>query len=219
LVDAIDTNNACDIFVRDLQNQTTELISVDENGVAAGAYNTNNPVLAAFSPSISADGRYVLFESAATNIVPAVYPPDRINFGFGRLNVYLRDRVLGKTSLVSVDPTGTAAGNGPSLWSVLSGDGRKVIFVSLAANLVTSPSVANSGLDPYNVYVRDLIAGTTSLLSIQYDGKAAVGGGVLALGISSNATMAVFTDYSANLARLSTTNFTPLNVYFKRIAP
>ena len=220
LVDAVDTNNASDIFVRDLQDQKTELISVSENGSAAGAYATNNPIIAAFPPSVSADGRYVVFESVATNIVPAVYPPiNPIDYGYGPLNVYVRDRVTGTTSLVSLDPTGTTAGNGPSTYAVISGDGRKVIFVSLADNLVSMPGVTYYLFDRNNVYVRDLVTGTTTLLSLQYDRKATVGGGIQVLGISSNATVAAFTDNSVNLTRITITNFNPYNVYFKRIGP
>ena len=80
---ANDTNNAQDVFVRDLQSSTTTLASANTGGVFSG--NGNSVALA-----ISADGRYVLLASKAQNLAPASYTA-------GTENLFLRDRQSGTT--------------------------------------------------------------------------------------------------------------------------
>jgi hypothetical protein len=148
-----DTNAAADIFVRDRELGTTERVSVTTGGVAGNA----NSALS----SISGDGRYVVWETYATNFVAGDTnaSPD----------IFLRDRQLGTTQCVSVS-TGGVLGNSNSELPSISGDGRFVTFHGRATNLVA--------LDPngmgYDVFVRDLLNGTTECVSVAITGN---GGG------------------------------------------
>ena len=128
-----DTNGFMDVFVRDRQDGTTVRASLTNGGAQATGSCEN--------PSISADGRYVGFESIASNLVAgdtnAVY------------DVFLRDLVNGTTDRVSVGAAGVQ-GSSSSFYSSLSSDARYIAFYSLATNLV--PGDVNGGAD---VFVRD----------------------------------------------------------------
>ena len=143
-----DTNGARDIFVRDRQLGTTERVSVDSGGVQG---NSDSDFA-----SISSDGRYVAFQSFATNLVPgdtnAVW------------DIFVRDRQLGTTERASVD-SGGAQGNGDSIHPVISSNGRYVAFESHSTNLV--PGDTNSVTD---IFVRDLQLGTTERVSVDSGG-------------------------------------------------
>jgi hypothetical protein len=123
------------------------------------------------TPALSSDGRYVLFASAANNLgllsgtnpIPRLFPP--------RLNVFLRDRTNGTTTLVSVNAIGTGGGNGDSYPTGISTDGRYACFESSASDLVASDT--NGVTD---VFVRDLLLGTNFLISVGTDD--AIGNGV-----------------------------------------
>ncbi|HET7487907.1 MAG TPA: hypothetical protein VFJ85_08260 [Acidimicrobiales bacterium] len=125
---------------------TTDLVSRAAGaGPAASGAST--------APSISADGRYVAFESAAANLSPD--DPDAVS------DVYVRDRRSGAVTLVS-RATGAsgAKGNGASRAPSISADGKVVAFASAATNLDPADTDATT-----DVYVRDLVAGTTVLVS------------------------------------------------------
>ncbi|OZV81054.1 hypothetical protein CA850_13005 [Micromonospora echinospora] len=107
-------------------------------------------------PAISADGRYVTFDSDATNLVP-----DDTN---GVSDIFVRDRITGTTTRVSVSTTGDQA-NGFSRASAISADGRYVAYHSLATNLV--PDDTNDEID---VFVRDRATGTTTRVSVSTNG-------------------------------------------------
>jgi Tol biopolymer transport system component len=138
---ANDTNSTQDVFVRDLVNGMTTLVST--TSTASGNSYSDNPV-------VSADGRYVAFDSLADNLVA--------NDSNGSQDVFVRDLVNGTTTLVST--TGTASGNSHSNNPVVSADGRYVVFLSDASNLV-----ANDSNGSQDVFVRDLVNGTTTLVS------------------------------------------------------
>ena len=122
------------------------------------------------APSISPDGRYVLFASTANNLVllgtntplPAPFP--------ARLNVFLRDRTNATTTLASVNLAGSGGGNGDSLPAAVSTNGRYALFESGASDLV--PGDTNSATD---VFVRDLVNGATLLVSVGTNGGVANG--------------------------------------------
>lgn len=141
-----DTNAVDDVFVRDLQKNTTERVSVSSAGVP-GDDNSHQP-------SISSDGRHVAFHSKATNLLAD--GADRN----GRGDVFVRDRQTGTTERVSVGAGGTEA-NLVSSGASISADGRYVTFTSLAATLV--PYDTNSA---YDVFVRDRLLGTTVRVSV-----------------------------------------------------
>jgi Tol biopolymer transport system component len=133
-----DTNGAYDAFVRDLQTDTTERISVGSRGIQANSYS--------YRPEFSAHGRFVAFESVATNLVPG--DSNRSN------DVFVRDRTTGLTARVNVGTTGTQ-GNGYTAFAAISADGRFVAFESVASNLVPG----DSGVE--DVFVRDRKANKT----------------------------------------------------------
>ncbi len=129
------------IYVKDLQTGAIELISrTTSGGFAAGG------VVANTAHSMSADGRYVLFQTGAANIVGGV--------SGGSILVYLRDRTLGATELMSVGAGGAAA-NSQSDVAAISPNGRFVSFRSFATNLGSTNFVSR-------VFVRDRVAGTTT---------------------------------------------------------
>jgi Tol biopolymer transport system component len=147
----VDTNSSQDVFVRDLVANTTTLVSraAGASGAQAGDHS--------ISPSISADGRYVAFVSLAANLLG---PAGDTN---SAQDVFVRDLVGGTTTLASraSGPSGVQALGGASAPSI-SADGRYVAFVSLAANLLGPAGDTNSAQD---VFVRDLVGGTTTLAS------------------------------------------------------
>ena len=114
-----DSNGYTDVFVRDRKLHKTVRVSVGAAGVQGNG--------ASYQPSISADGRYVAFVSDASNLVLG-----DVN---GYTDVFVRDRKLHKTSLVSVDSAGVQ-GNSDSLSPSISADGRYVAFDSEASDLV-----------------------------------------------------------------------------------
>jgi len=144
--------NGLDIFdalVHDVVAGTTEIASVSN----AGAQTDNDPIT---FPAISADGRYVAFDSVARTLV--------IDDTNGKADVFVRDRLLGTTERVSVD-SAAAQANGLSSNPSISADGRFVVFSSFASNLVSDD--VNSWSD---VFVRDRLLGTTERLSEATDG-------------------------------------------------
>ena len=114
-----DTNGDTDVFVRDLRAKTTKLVSVASSGKQANSYSSY--------PSISANGRYVAFDSTASNLVP--------DSNGGMPSVYLRDLQDGTTKKISVDSSGNQA-NGEAFNPSINADGRYVAFTSYADNLV-----------------------------------------------------------------------------------
>ncbi len=128
-----DTNDRQDIFVHHLDTGETVRVSVNSRGNEANGWSNE--------PSISANGRYVVFESKASNLVPGDTDD--------QWDIYVHDLGSGRTELVSADSSGTA-GNRDSLQPVISAGGRYVAFVSSAGNLLGTDA---SGYE--NILVRD----------------------------------------------------------------
>jgi Tol biopolymer transport system component len=150
-----DTNRLGDVFVRDRWTGKTTRVSVDSHGRQGGGDRTNN---GSNAPAISANGRYVAFHSADSNLVPGDTN--------GVFDIFVHDRRTGRTMRVSVGDHGAQA-NAESLGPAsISADGRYVAFASLASNLVSGD--ANEITD---VFVRDLSAGRTILASMGNDGS------------------------------------------------
>jgi Tol biopolymer transport system component len=141
-----DTNNATDVFIRDLAGTSTILVSANTNGLPGNA--------ASHSAAMTPDGRYVAFVSAASDLVPSDTN--------GIPDMFLWDLQSGQTTLVSVGAKSTSASypGGSSESPVITPDGRYVAFQSTATNLV--PGVPASG----DVYVRDLLTSNTIWASI-----------------------------------------------------
>jgi Tol biopolymer transport system component len=144
-----DTNNWQDVFVHDRQTGTTTRVSVGPGGVQGNRGSV--------SASISADGRFVAFESSADNLVAG----DTNGVG----DVFVHDRQAGTTTRVSVGPAGVQSSGGA--FPVISGDGRRVAFQSFASDLV--PGDTNNAHD---VFVHDRQTGTTTRVSVGAAGEA-----------------------------------------------
>ncbi len=138
------------VYVRDLQQGTLEREDVTADGTPENG--------GASQPTISADGRFVAFDSSATNLVSGVP---------GNFQMYLRDRNTGGVKLVSVGMDGSPA-NAVSTGPALSADGRYVAYYSNATNLVSQ----NTGGIP-EVYVYDTETAQTVLASSAADGTPA----------------------------------------------
>jgi len=154
-----DTNAKADVFVHDRSTGLTERVSVD----SAGAEANENSTFA----TISADGGFVVFASAATNLVAGDTN--------GYWDIFVHDRSTGVTERVSVDSAGAEAnwgsgydGDGLSI----SADGRWVAFSSRASNLVAGDT---NGIR--DVFVRDRSAGTTERVTVDSSGAQAKWGG------------------------------------------
>lgn len=159
LVVTNDTNGRPDIFVRDLQTGITTLISVNAAGTGSGNQGSEQ------SWTISPDGRYVAFTSEASDLVNN----DTNSFDW---DVFVRDLWMGTTTLVSVNAAGTGSGNNTSVHPAISSDGRYLAFMSFASNLV-----ANDNNGTSDMFVRDLQAGTTTLVTVNAAGTASGNGG------------------------------------------
>jgi Tol biopolymer transport system component len=142
-----DPDGVLDVFVRDLQTHANTLVS---RATGADGAKCNEHCEA---PAISADGRFVAFESRASNLDPAD--------GDNVFDVMVRDLQTSTTTLVSrASGVGGAKSDGESFWPAISSDGRFVAFHSTGSNLDPADR------DPMNdVYVRDLQTGTTTLVS------------------------------------------------------
>ncbi|PYS58962.1 MAG: hypothetical protein DMF74_22425, partial [Acidobacteria bacterium] len=146
------------VYVRDVVAGTTRMVDVNLAGTDRGNSFSSDDAW------IGDDGRYVLFTSFASDLVA--------NDTNGVSDVFLRDMVAGKTSLVSVNRAGTDSGRPGfiffgSIAEGMSSDGRYILFTSYANDLVTSTPSTN--IDQH-LYVRDMVAGTTTLIDITRDG-------------------------------------------------
>ena len=141
-----DTNADYDVFVHDQQTRTTTRVSVGPGGAQG------NGVISYFSPAISADGRWVAFESWASNLVAGDTNE--------KADAFVHDQQTGTTTRVSVGPGG-AQGNGDSWVSAISGDGRWVSFMSHASNLVVRDTNGKA-----DVFVYDRQTETTARVSL-----------------------------------------------------
>ncbi|MEG5034449.1 calcium-binding protein [Microcoleus sp. AT3-D2] len=183
-----ETNNRNDIFVRDLSTNTTTRVSVDSAG------NPGNSD--SFSPSISADGRFVAFQSQASNLVPG----DTNNF-FNQLKIFVRDLSTNTTTRVSVNSAGIQ-GDENSFNPSISADGRFVAFQSQASNLV--PGDTNNKQD---FFVRDLSNNTITRVSVDSAGDRGQNDDALfGPSISADGRFLVFASDASNLVPGDTNN-------------
>ena len=198
-----DTNDETDIFVRDRLTNTITRVSVDSAGNQA---NRNSS-----TPSISADGRFVAFESFAFNLVPG-----DTNSSY---DIFVRDTLTNTTTCVSVDSAGNQANidfvrptpvNTPTRVSFdlaanqlnaysdnasISADGRFVAFSSDATNLV--PGDTNRDED---IFVRDRLTNTTTRVSVDSAGNQANSGSyIFTSSISADGRFVAFSSDATNL--------------------
>jgi len=146
-----DTNGEHDAFVRDRATGVTSRVSVSSEGVEANGWST--------CCDISADGRYVAFESGASNLVPG----DTNGMG----DIFVHDCITGQTERVSIASDG-AQGNGQSHTTSISADGCFIAFRSFASNLVPGDTNGGDG-----IFVHDRLTGQTTRVSVASDGAEA----------------------------------------------
>jgi Tol biopolymer transport system component len=172
-----DTNDRSDIFIRDRLFGTTQRVI---NQAVGGTFGSSNP-------AISADGRYVAFQSDATNL--------QLQDTNDKFDIFVRDRVNGTTEVISVGQGGLA--NGHSTSPAISGNGRYVAFASEASNLVSGDT--NGRRD---IFVRDRITGTTERVSVTTFGAQGNGNSFipdLRPAISADGRYVAFTSEASNL--------------------
>jgi Tol biopolymer transport system component len=180
---ARDRNGERDVYVRDMLKQRTQLVSVSSREVGGDK--------GARAPAISAGGRYVVFSSWASTLVPG--DTNR------KSDVFIRDRRLGTTHRVSVSSNerqGNRQTHGESTFigsAAVSADGRFVAFNSLASNFVRGDT--NDTLD---VFVRDRAEGTTSLMSEATDGSTGNGTSSWAV-LAADGSRAAFSSAASDL--------------------
>jgi Tol biopolymer transport system component len=147
---AVDDNRLNNLFVRDAKTGATDLI-----GRASGADGAAADADVLAPASISADGRYVAFASAADNLVPGDTN--------GKADVFVRDRLTNTTTRVSVKSDGSQ-GSLASADPDISADGQRIAFTSSSS---FDPVDSDSATD---VYVHDMTTGTTTLVSVNGSG-------------------------------------------------
>lgn len=188
-----DFNLLTDVFVRDIGAGTTERVSVGLGGADPDGPSSH--------ASLSADGRLVVFESSATNLVPG-----DVN---GTADVFLRDRLAGTTTLLTLTPGGQQSqGDGRS--PRITPDGRHVAW--LAGNLDV---VGLSGPAYLRAVVRDLETGTTVLASVSAEGVPSNAGCSLPA-LSDDGQVVAFASGASNLVP-GDTNF-QLDVFVRDLA-
>lgn len=148
-----DTNNVPDVFVHDLQNHTTARVSIATDGTQSNAES-------GYDAAISADGRYIAFNSGGSNLVP--------NDTNDEYDIFVRDQIAGTTERVSLTYDGNQSDNDASTGIDISADGRYVVFSTPASNMV--PNDTNSA---YDIFMRDRLLETTVRISIASDGSEA----------------------------------------------
>jgi Tol biopolymer transport system component len=141
------------IYVRNLSTGAIQLAS--RNSAGLGANNDS------FNPTLSSTGRYIAFWSYASNLVAGD--------ANGVEDVFVVDLSTGVTTLASVGTNGQR-GNGGSDLPVISGNGRYVVFWSLTSNFAAGDT--NNAAD---VFIRDRVAATTTLVSANGSGRPANG--------------------------------------------
>ncbi len=171
-----DTNDLPDVFVRDLSYGTTNRVSMSTAGLQADG--------ASFDVAISADGRYVAYDSMAGNLVA----------GDSNLStdVFVRDLRYGITNRISLN-SASGQGNSYSAGPAVSADGRYVAFTSAASNLVSGDTNARS-----DVFVRDIRFGLTYRVSLGA-GDTQPNGDSTAASISADGRFVAFTSAGSNL--------------------
>jgi Tol biopolymer transport system component len=177
-----DRNRATDIFVHDRKTGRTGRISVSSRGREGNSWSD--------APTLSADGRYVAFTSAASNLVAG--DTNRLP------DVFVRDRARGKTRRASLSSrgrqgTGKPGSNGSNA-PTISADGRYVAFHSDMPNLV--PGDTNRTFD---IFVNDRVTRKTERVSVNSRGRQANAENLGAPSISAHGRYVAFASLATNL--------------------
>lgn len=177
---ATDTNAYSDVFVYDRTSLAPELLSLRTNGTLGNSHSN--------MPDISDDGTVVAFASSASTLVPSDTNGDA--------DIFVRDRVAGTTTRISVSSTGAQANN-RSTSPAISANGNWITYSSRATNLLGSGNDTN-GLEDVFLYNRS--NGNTTRLSVRNNsGNQAIGGNSIEPAISSSGRYVAFASEATNL--------------------
>jgi Tol biopolymer transport system component len=169
-------NGTGDVFVHGVRTGRTKLVNVSTAGQQGNGFG-------GFA-KISANGRFVTFQSVASNLVPGDTN--------GHTDIFVHERATSTTTRVSVGAGGAQANNNCNI-SAISADGRFVAFSSDAQNLV--PNDTN---DTFDIFVRDRLAGTTRRVSRTASGGQG-NGQSYAVSLSGDAGLVAFGSDATNL--------------------
>lgn len=190
-----DTNGRLDVFVHDRLTGRTRLASVRSNGAQSTGSSGE------YALAISAKGRYVVFDSDATDLV--------VNDTNASSDIFVHDMVTGSTRRVSVRSNGDQ-GDGDSIDSAdISADGRFVAFNSLATNLVSGDTNLVS-----DVFVHDSTTGRTRRVSVRSDGAQGDGdSGLKAVAISADGLVVAFDSVATDLITIDSNGYGDIFVH------
>lgn len=180
-----DTNGQFDVFVHDRATGLTTRVSVDSAGTEADG--------SSFRPAISANGRFVAFDSIASNLVPGDTN--------GQFDIFVHDRLTRQTTRVSLDSAGTK-GNGSSLEPAINADGRFVAFQSGGTNLVLGDT---NQVD--DIFYHDRVTGATTRVSVDSLGNQALFNPSISAAISWDGRFVAFQSHAENLVADDTNRF------------
>jgi uncharacterized repeat protein (TIGR01451 family) len=180
------TGGGAQLYMRDLDTGATSLLSAAADGTAGNGTSGR--------PFFSKDGRKVVFQSFATNLGP--HDSDSTSLGE---DIFEKDLTTGAVTLLTPNAAGTDTMSFDGQIESISPDATKVVFSSYSTDLVTQP-VHGAG----DVYLRDVTAGTTTLISANAagtaDGNSSSGGGTL----SPDGTKVAFSSYATDLGPTDT---------------
>jgi hypothetical protein len=184
---ADDTNDRPDVFVSDLTNPVMLASRADVTVPNLSGNASSGLQSSTRRQVLSEDGRYLIFQSNASNLVP--------NNTNGLTDVFHYDRQTGEILLISASVGGADSGNGYSTGHVISADGNRIAFTSAASDLVANDD--NGGTE--DVFVGDVAAGTTTLVSIRMDELGS--GDSISFGpvISADGNVVAFESYASDL--------------------
>ena len=190
-----DTNDEADFFVKDLSTGSLTRVNTASDGTQANSDSYGQP-------GISANGRFVVFPSVASNLVPG----DTNNSS----DVFLKDLSTGQTTRVSTSTGGTQASGGPSYTPSISSDGQLVVFQSFATNLIAGDT-NNTG----DIFLKNVSSGSLTRVSTTAAGSQANDYSSEPR-ISGNGQVVVFRSAATNLVGGDTNNF--LDVFAKDLS-
>ncbi len=193
-----DTNDEEDIFVHDLQTGVTERVSVSSSGGQGTFRSGLAEVRGRGLSKISADGRYIVFESAANNLVAS----DTDAF----LDIYVHDRQTRKTTQVSITSTGGQSRGADKKSPSISADGRYVVYESSAEDIYPGAKWGS------NIFLHDLQSRTTDWISASRTGTYANSSST-APHISADARYVAFESRASDLVSGDTNNRTDIFVH------
>ncbi len=193
-----DTNGHQDVFVYDWETGDTIRVSVASDGTQGNGES--------YSPTISADGRYVAFDSLSSNLVTMDTN--------GNSDIFVHDLQTSITMRTSIASDGTQ-GNKFSFDPSISADGRYVAFFSYANNLVSGDT--NFGINAFNAFVHDRQLGITTRISAVSDyATSYFSSGSIA--ISADGRYVAFESHASNLVSEDTNSTGDIFVYDRQIS-